>query len=340
MLEENKIHLGDCLDLMPSIPSKSIDMILCDLPYGTTDCEWDSIIDMAKLWAQYERVIKDNGNIILTSQGMFTADLMTFKRTWFNHDYVWIKNAHSNFALTGIQPHRFFEDILVFRPPRKDDIDRAFNLELRAYFTKVNSFIGLNRSQIGNVLGHMGYHHSYGVKGSQFALCTKETYDQLIEHFKIDEMEGFLSYDTLSMKENLTYLPYTYNHGAKVKREYVRSKNSFASDMYGRIKNNKDKEHIKREYENYPKNVLYFDVERGLHPTQKPVALFEYLIKTYTNENELVLDNCSGSGTTAVACMNTNRRFICIERDETYHRKSIERLANHEPLLHMLSAYK
>ena len=330
MLEENKIHLGDCLDLMPSIPSKSIDMILCDLPYGTTDCEWDSIIDMAKLWAQYERVIKDNGNIILTSQGMFTADLMTFKRTWFNHDYVWIKNAHSNFALTGIQPHRFFEDILVFRPPRKDDIDRAFNLELRAYFTKVNSFIGLNRSQIGNVLGHMGYHHSYGVKGSQFALCTRETYQELIEHFKIDEMDGFLSYDTLvSMNP-----PYTYNHGAKVKREYVRSKNSFAFDMYKNQPH--EKKYESKAWENYPKNVLYFDVERGLHPTQKPVALFEYLIKTYTNENELVLDNCSGSGTTAIACLNSNRQYICIEKDEAYYKRSLERIANHEPLLHLL----
>ena len=332
----NKILLGDCLELLPSIPDKSVDMILCDLPYGTTDCQWDSIIDMDRLWQEYERVIKDNGNIILTSQGMFTAKLMIYKEAWFNHDYVWIKNMLSNFALTGIQPHRIFENVLVFRPPRKDDIDRAFNLELRAYFTKVNAFIGLTAGKIADVLGHMGYHHSYGVKGSQFALCTKETYDQLIEHFKIDEMEGFLSYDTLvSMKENLTYLPYTYNHGATIKREIAKTKTNLNSPMYGGKRD--DKKHISREYENYPKNVLYFDVERGLHPTQKPVALFEYLIKTYTNENDLVLDNCSGSGTTAIACINTNRRYICMERDEGYYQKSVERVANHEPLLQLLN---
>ena len=333
MLKENTIHLGDCLDLMPSIPSKSVDMILCDLPYGTTACEWDSIIDMTRLWEQYERVIKDNGNIILTSQGMFTADLMTFKRTWFNHDYVWVKNINSNHALTGIQPHRIFENVLVFRPPRKGDIERYFNLELRAYFTKVNAFIGLTTEKIGNVLGHMGYHLSYCVKSSHFALCTRETYQELIKHFKIDEMEGFLSYDTLvSMKEQIDQ-PYTYNHGATVKREYVRSRNSFAFDMY---KNQPlEKKYESKAWENYPKNVLYFDVERGLHPTQKPVSLFEYLIKTYTNENDLVLDNCAGSGTTAIACLNTNRRFMCIERDETYHRKSIERISNHEPLFHL-----
>ncbi len=327
----NKILLGDCLELLPTIADKSVDMILCDLPYGTTACEWDSIIDMGRLWQEYERVIKDNGNIILTSQGMFTADLMTFKRTWFNHDYVWIKNTHSNFALTGIQPHRIFENVLVFRPPRKDDIDRAFNLELRAYFTKVNSFIGLNRSQIGNVLGHMGYHHSYGVKGSQFALCTRETYQELIEHFKIDEMDGFLSYDTLvSMNP-----PYTYNHGATVKKQWITTKNSFARDMYGGKRD--DKEYESKAWENYPKNVLYFDVERGLHPTQKPVALFEYLIKTYTNENDVVLDNCAGSGTTAIACINTSRQYICMERDEGYYQKSLERVANHEPLLQLLN---
>ena len=335
MLEENKIHLGDCLDLMPSIPSKSVDMILCDLPYGTTGCEWDSIIDMNRLWEQYERVIKDNGNIILTSQGMFTADLMTFKRTWFNHDYVWIKNMHSNFALTGIQPHRIFENVLVFRPPRKDDIDRAFNLELRAYFTKVNSFIGLNRSQIGNVLGHMGYHHSYGVKGSQFALCTRETYQELIEHFKIDEMDGFLSYDTLvSMNP-----PYTYNHGATVKKEIFIEKKRGKMEMYGGGKS-LQKEYISKEYDNYPKNVLYFDVERGLHPTQKPVSLFEYLIKTYTNEGDLVLDNCAGSGTTAIACINTNRRYICMEQNKEYYDKAITRLRNHEPLLQLIGIDK
>ena len=331
----NKFLLGDCLELLPSIPDKSVDMILCDLPYGTTACEWDSIIDMNRLWEQYERVIKDNGNIILTSQGMFTADLMTFKRTWFNHDYVWIKNMHSNFALTGIQPHRIFENVLVFRPPRKDDIDRAFNLELRAYFTKVNSFIGLNRSQIGNVLGHMGYHHSYGVKGSQFALCTRETYQELIEHFKIDEMDGFLSYDTLvSMNP-----PYTYNHGATVKKEIFIEKKRGKMEMYGGGKS-LQKEYISKEYDNYPKNVLYFDVERGLHPTQKPVSLFEYLIKTYSNENDVVLDNCAGSGTTAIACINTNRRYICMEQNKEYYDKAINRINNHEPLLQLIGIDK
>ena len=332
MLEENKIHLGDCLDLMPSIPSKSVDMILCDLPYGTTACEWDSIIDMARLWQEYERVIKDNGAIVLTAQGMFGAKLMTYREKWFNHDYVWIKNMHSNFALVGIQPLRIFENVLVFRPTRNDDdIDRAFNKELRAYFKKVNGYIGLTAEKIAKVIGDTGYNHSYGVNGMQFRLCTKNTYDRLIKYFKIDQMDGYLNYETLqSMKA-----PYTFNFDDRIKSIREIKRNDFERKIYGDKTNSEYKGHISKAYENYPRNVLYFDVERGIHPTQKPVALFEYLIKTYTNENELVLDNCSGSGTTAIACMNTNRRFICIERDETYHKKSIERMNNHEPLFHL-----
>ena len=334
MLDLDKIHLGDCLELMPSIPSKSVDMILCDLPYGTTACEWDSIIDMGRLWAEYERVIKDNGAIVLTAQGMFCAKLMTNRENWFNHDYVWIKNMHSNFALVGIQPLRIFENVLVFRPPRKDDIDIQFNKELRAYFNKVHEFIGVSKKHILNVIGQC-VDHCFRYTSSQFDLCTKETYAQLIQHFKIDQMEGFLNYEALQAMKEEFHDPYTFNFDTRVKKENIKTKNDLRNEQYGNLDKRKDKEYISKEYENYPKNTLYFDVERGQHPTQKPVALFEYLIKTYTNEGELVLDNCSGSGTTAIACLNSNRRFICIEKDEGYHKKSLDRIADHEPLLHL-----
>jgi site-specific DNA-methyltransferase (adenine-specific) len=245
----------------------------------------------------------------------------------------------SNHAVTGIQPHRYFENVLVFRPPRKDDIERAFNKELRAYFKQVNEFIGLTAEKIAKIIGHMGYHHSYGVNGSQFALCTKETYDQLIACFKIDQMQGFLNFETLqSMKEKQIYLPYTFNFDARIKSTKQTNKNRFAFDMYGDSKNQKYQGHMQTSYENYPRNTLYFDCERGQHPTQKPVALFEYLIRTYSNENEVILDNCSGSGTTAIACLNSNRQYICMERDETYYKRSLERIANHEPLLHLASS--
>jgi site-specific DNA-methyltransferase (adenine-specific) len=144
-------------------------------------------------------------------------------------------------------------------------------------------------------------------------------------------MEGFLNFETLQAMNP----SYTFNFDDRVKSTKQAKNNDFNRQMYSDKTNQKYKEHISKEYENYPRNTLYFDCERGQHPTQKPVALFEYLIRTYSNENEVILDNCSGSGTTAIACMNTNRRFICIERDETYHRKSIERMNNHEPLFHL-----
>jgi DNA modification methylase len=335
-MKTNQVYLGDCLELLPSIPDKSVDMILCDLPYGTTACSWDSIIPLDRLWEQYARVIKDNGNIVLTAQGVFCAKLICYRETWFNHDYVWIKNQHSNFALVGIQPLRIFENILVFRPPRKDDIEIQFNKELRAYSKQVKEFIGLGLKKINEILGHRKSEHFFYVDTSQFDLCTKETYEQLIACFKIDQMPGFLNFETLqSMKEKQILLPYTFNFDDRVKSTKQTKKDAFGStDTLGNCA--KDyKEHTSKAYVNYPRNTLYFDCERGQHPTQKPVALFEYLIRTYSNEGEVILDNCSGSGTTAIACLNSNRQYICIERDETYYKRSLERIANHEPLLHL-----
>ena len=247
MLKENTIHLGDCLDLMPSIPSKSVDMILCDLPYGTTACEWDSIIDMGKLWAEYERVIKDNGAIVLTANSVFTFKLWASNPSLFRYKWVWMKSKKTRYLDANRRPLSQHEDILVFYKnlpcynPQKTKKD---------YITSK-----VAKHKPANRYAGYGYHKEY---------------------------------------------------------MYVESDSFFPSDI-----------------------LQISSVGDTHHATQKPVALFEYLIKTYTNECELVLDNCSGSGTTAIACMNANRRFICIERDETYHRKSIERIANHEPLFHL-----
>jgi site-specific DNA-methyltransferase (adenine-specific) len=251
MLEENKIHLGDCLNLMPSIPSKSIDMILCDLPYGTTACEWDSIIDMGRLWQEYERVIKDNGAIVLTANSVFTFKLWSSNPSLFRYKWIWIKSIAYGFLNSKKRPLTSHEDVLIFYKKQPNYNPQMRQGDFKPYVIKDD---GRQRDHLGSI------------------------------------------------------------------KAMIRSGTN----------------------ERLPLDYLCFDNSNfnSLHPTQKPVALFEYLIKTYTNENDLVLDNCSGSGTTAVACMNTNRRFICIERDETYHKKSLERLANHEPLLHMLSAYK
>ena len=247
--EENKILHGDCLELMKDIPDKSIDMILCDLPYGTTICKWDTIIPFEKLWEQYTRIIKDNRAIVLTASQPFTSALVMSNIKMFRFSWIWKKNAGSNFAILKYQPMKEHEDVLVFIKE-----GHLYNPQMQK-----RSESGLER-----------------VKSGPMSFKRK-------------------------MKNN---------------------------DMYMNIGTN---ETIKKEVSDLrcPSSVQCFNRERGLHPTQKPVALFEYLIRTYTNEGDLVLDNCAGSGTTGIACMNTKRNFILMEKDDTYFEVIKKRIEEH-----------
>lgn len=228
-MKEEVVH-GDCLIEMQKIPDKSIDMVLCDLPYGTTQNQWDSLIPLNKLWEQYERIIKDKGVIILTSQGVFTAKLILSNEKLFKYKIVWEKSKSTNFLNAKKQPLRKHEDICVFYKNQP-----VYNPQMR--------------------------------KG--------EAYNK---GFRKDQLTG--SYGDFKSVE---------------------------------VKSNGDR---------HPIDVVYFKTAESegavYHPTQKPVALFEYLIKTYTNEGDLVLDNCAGSGTTGVACRNLNRNFILIEKEPEY----------------------
>ncbi len=224
------IYQGDCLEIMKDIPAGSIDMILCDLPYGTTACKWDTIIPFEPLWAQYKRIIKDNGAIVLTASQPFTSALVMSNPKWFKYEWVWIKTKATNFASARKLPMKRHENILIFYNKYP-----TYNLSLKKLDKPV-------KSSRKNKAGNLGHHSNDS--GNYYQTET-----------------GF----------------------------------NF-SDIY--FSNPSGKGH--------------------LHPTQKPVALFEYLIKTYTNEGETVLDNCAGSGTTAIACINTNRQYILIEKEEKY----------------------
>jgi site-specific DNA-methyltransferase (adenine-specific) len=239
----NKIIQGDCLEVMKDIPDKSIDMILCDLPYGTTACSWDTIIPFEPLWEQYKRIIKDNGAIVLTASQPFTSALVMSNPNWFRYELIWEKDNSSNFMLLKKQFGKRHENIVVF----------------------YNSHPVYNPQMIEGVQSHSTGKNIGKIQGKREYIGIKD--------FKIQKVE----------KTNLKY----------------------------------------------PTSILKFNAcGRGLamHPTQKPVALFEYLIKTYTNEGELVLDNCIGSGTTAVACKNLNRNFIGIEKEEQYCKIAEDRL--------------
>lgn len=237
MLELNKIHHGDCLELMRDIPNESVDMILSDLPYGTTQNKWDSIIPLDKLWEQYERVIKPRGGIILTAAYPFNSTLIQSNPKLFKYDLIWDKSMVTGHLNAKYMPLRRHEDILVFykRTP---------------------------------------------------------TYNPQMSEGK--------PYKSISGKESSNY--------GKQKQSITVNK--------GR---------------RYPTSIISIPQERykGGHPTQKPIALFEYLIKTYTNEDETVLDNCIGSGTTAIAALNLNRNFIGIEQEKEYVDIANKRIEEH-----------
>lgn len=248
---KKEILLGDCLELMKDIPNGSIDMILADLPYGTTACKWDTIIPFDALWKQYERIIKLNGAIVLTASQPFTSALVMSNPKMFKYEWIWEKAVGSNFAALKYQPMKEHENILVFGKG-----------------TTIYNPIKEERKGSGKQRQKAGYTNSKATaKTGQFIGgimdATKRTND----------------YDELRYPSSIQYF------------------------------NNRDK-------------------DRGMHPTQKPTDLFEYLIKTYTNENDLVLDNTAGSGTTAIACLNTNRQFIVMEKEQKYYDIILKRVGD------------
>lgn len=239
MLEKNNLYLGDCLDLMKGISDESIDMILSDLPYGISQCKWDSVIPLDSLWSQYTRIIKANGAIVLTGSEPFTSVLIMSNLKMFKYSWIWQKTSATGFFDCKKRPLNDNETISVFY--KKQPI----------------------------------YH------------------PQMTKAEKI------------------------------YKRGYV--KNKKGSDCYG-----SERDYLQVDTGlRYPKRIIRFrnvSQKDHVHPTQKPVALFEYLIRTYTDEKDIVLDNCIGSGTTAIACMNTGRSYIGIEKDENYFNIAQERI--------------
>lgn len=234
----NEIFFGDCIELLKKIPDNSIDMILCDLPYGTTQCKWDTVLPMEELWIEYNRVCKERAAMVFTSAQPFTSSLVMSNVKYFKYTWVWEKSKATGYLNAKKMPMRAHEDICVFyrKPP-------------------------------------------------------------------------------------------TYNPQMVQGTPYDKGKAHRPTDVYGA---QKGKIHVKSESGlRYPRTVQYFKTAESegkvFHSTQKPLALFEYLIKTYTNEGELVLDNCIGSGTTALACINTNRNYVGMEIDPDFYNIAQER---------------
>ena len=246
----NKIFNEDCLVGMQRIPDKSINMILCDLPYGTTKNKWDSIIPLSELWSNYCRIIKDNGSIVLTAQTPFDKVLGASKVDLLKYEYVWNKKRPTGHLNSKFAPMKQHENILIFS-------------KASACFVKDKS-----KAMVFNPQFRKG------------------------EPYTCRNGKASSNYDTKNYEQVITVNDGNY----------------------------------------YPISILEFSPETGLHPTQKPVPLFEYLIRTYSNENDIILDNCMGSGTTAIAAINTNRKYIGFEMDKTYFDIAQERIQNAQTL--------
>lgn len=243
------IYNEECLAGMQRLPDASVDMILCDLPYGTTDNPWDVIIDLPSMWAQYKRIIRRGGAIVLTAQAPFDKVLATSNLKWFRHEWIWHKSMATGHLNAKRAPMKAHETVLVFCEKGAP------------YYPQ-----GLTRL-------------------AQPIHCSKN--------------KRSTNYD-------------------RHERPYV------------------------QEFSNYPRTILQFPDGRsgmkGFHPTQKPVALFEYLIRTYSEPGAVVLDNCIGSGTTAVAAINTGRRYVGFEQDRKYFVAALDRIENLHPATQLLAA--
>jgi len=240
IMKQNEIYLGDCLELMPQIADETIDMILCDLPYGTTACKWDTVVKLDKLWEQYKRVIKIDGAIVLFCQQPFTSALISSNYEMFKYMWYWRKSRPSGFVNAKLKPLKDIEEIAVFS--KGTTANRAVN--------------------------NMVYYP-----------------------------QGLIEVNKKWKR------PQTYGTGKGVNP-------TRKSHQLERV----------IQFEGYPRQVLDFNKHNAnqFHETEKPIELIEYLIKTYTNEGELILDNCAGSGTTGLGAKNLNRNYIMIEKEEKY----------------------
>ena len=294
-----ELYKGDCLIESDKIESGSVDLILIDLPYGNmknapstwdkSKTEWDTTIHPKKVYEIANRILRKNGKMILFSQEPYTTKLISeaIPNITFGYRATWEKDNFANALCCNKNMVSFTEDILIF----SKDYDFENLHPLRSYFTNILNFVGLKKKQIIEKIGQRA-DHVFRVKSSQFKLCKKETYLALITEYQINNMDGFLNYSKLE----------------EINKKYTSTFNLW-------------------EGKKYKSNILKYKKDYdGYHPTQKPILLLEDLIKTFSNENDLVVDLTMGSGSTGVACKNTNRNFIGIEKDDKYFKIATERI--------------
>ena len=315
---ENVIINDDCFNVFSKIPNKSVQLVCVDLPYNQTACSWDSCIDLEKMWVQLKRIGKENCQFVFFCTVKFGNSLINSNPKWFRYDIIWEKSLSVGFLSANKQPLRNHEMIYIFNNCGEDDIDNCRNLEMREYAEKVYTYINKRPKEITDIMGNRkAEHFFYRTKSSQFGLPTKATYNKLIELFNIDKMEGFITFDKLKFN-NMIYNP------QKTEGKPYKTIGKGECGIYKSKRIDND-----NKGDRFPVSILKFGNDKQkLHPTQKPVALCEWIVKTYSNEGDLILDFTMGSGSTVVACINTKRKYIGIEKDKTIFETAKKRINN------------
>ena len=298
--------LGDCLERMKEIESGSVDLIVCDLPYGTmkgaqldgwggNKTEWDTVIDCGLVMSEANRILRKNGKMCLFAQQPFTTELINsaIPNLPFCYSMVWEKDHFANALVAKKAPVSYAEDILVF----SKNHDHLGLHPLRDYSKLIMKRTGSSLKQINALLGHRRAEHFFYVDSTQYGLCTEKTYKQLTEVYGLSDFDWFKPFSELE------------------------AINSVFNSVFNLWEGNKYKSNILKYKKDYD----------GYHPTQKPVLLLEDLIKTYSNVGNLVVDMTMGSGSTGVAAKNLNRDFIGIEMDENYFNIAKERINQSQP---------
>jgi site-specific DNA-methyltransferase (adenine-specific) len=306
-----KLYKGDCLIESDKIESGSVDLIFTDLPYGTvkglggniekykrlSNSDWDNVIDTNKIMKIANRILRKNGKMILTANQPFTTELISKAIPNLPHCYnmYWDKMHFANCLVANKAPVSYIEDILVFsKMHQKHDFEGKH--PLRDYFKIIMEYIGLTLKQINTKLGHRRAEHTFYINSTQYGLCTEKTYLELIEVFEINKVNGFKDFAELKQIDT----EYRTDLLKQMNEQYPSTFNLW-------------------EGKKYKSNILKYKKDYdGYHPTQKPVLLLEDLIKTFSNKNDLVVDLTMGSGSTMVACKNTNRNGIGIEMNDEY----------------------
>jgi len=295
---------------MKLIPDKSIDFICCDLPYGTTSCAWDLVIPFDKLWEQYKRIIKDKGVIVLFGSEPFSSLLRLSNLDWYKYDWIWEKNNAGNFQLVNYQPLKIHETISVFynETPNMEFANIMIENMKRLNLKQID-VSKLELSRTGGMTGWV----TNKMNGSQ--LPTEQQWIKICNLFGIECKYN----EILSTVKKITY-------NLELDDTELILSNKGKAGTLGHLSSENKRETYIQDKTGYPKSILRYNRQNGLHPTQKPIPLMEFLIKTYSNENEIVLDNTMGSCSSGIACINTNRNFIGIDNTKKYFNISLKRV--------------